>query len=325
MHFSTVFDIFGEEFYVVNSRYNDKFDIDILYGRELDSRSKSAKIIFTETLKRVLLENASLSKKEFGIHLSESVIVKLRRKLKQNPYESFEQWAQSTDPEKPREVTFISTKEKSEIFTDYFGTKHILFSARIAPNGIILIVGKSLEEYKLNKHERKFVLTKELVDFIQKYRHDFMTAYTSLSVDHRVFKELCNEFGYKSSSKANMDMWLAAHLVEITSMTTSAFVEKYLKEVTLAKGSVIRNIKNSFHVMKLFRDTPEKELRKNLHILRRLDTKKSSDILRLLKERLPHEKARRCVQTYQILMLAQKYNHPIPKELKGILKKKRLQ
>jgi len=30
MYYSTVFDIFGEEFFVINSRHNDKFDIDIL-------------------------------------------------------------------------------------------------------------------------------------------------------------------------------------------------------------------------------------------------------------------------------------------------------
>jgi len=325
MHYSTVFDIFGEEFHVINSRHNDKFDIDILYGREIESQSRSAKIIFTETLKRVLLENKSLSKKKFGIHLSESVIVKLRRRLKQNPYESFEQWAESTDPEKPREVTFINTKEKSEIFTDYFGVQYILFSARIAPNGIIIIIGKPLEEYKLSKHGRRFVLTKELVDFIQKYRYDPMWACKALSIHAQVFINLRKELGYNDSSKINMNMWLAAHLVEITSMTIQAFIENYLQEVTVAKGSIIRNIKHSFHAMKQFRDSPEKEIRKNLHILRTLDTKKSSEVLKLLRERISHEKARRCVQAYQILMLAQKYKHPIPKELKGILKKKKLQ
>jgi hypothetical protein len=325
MHYSTVFDIFGEEFYVINSRHNDKFNIDILYGREIGSQSKSAKIIFTETLKRVLLENKSLSKKKFGIHLSESVIVKLRRRLKQNPYESFEQWAESTDPEKPREVTFINTKEKSEIFTDYFGVQYILFSARIAPNGIIIIIGKPLEEYKLNKNGRRFVFTKELVDFIQNYRYDPSWVCKELSVHPKVFIDMRKELGYNDSSNNNMNMWLAAHLVEITSMTIQAFIENYLQEVTVAKGSIIRNVKRSFHAMKQFRDSPEKEIRKNLYILRTLDTKKSSEVLKLLREKMHYETARRCVQTYKILMLAQKYKHPIPKELKGILKKKRLQ
>ena len=63
MRYSTVFDIFGEEFFVINSRHNDKFDIDILYGRKEERALRAPKIIFTETLKRVLLENKSLSKK----------------------------------------------------------------------------------------------------------------------------------------------------------------------------------------------------------------------------------------------------------------------
>jgi hypothetical protein len=37
-----------------------------------------------------------------------------------------------------------------------------------------------------------------------------------------------------------------------------------------------------------------------------------------------HEKARRCVKAYQILMIAYEYNHPIPQGYKGILKKKKV-
>jgi len=108
-------------------------------------------------------------------------------------------------------------------------------------------------------------------------------------------------------------------------MTIEAFIKKYLQEITIAKGSIIRNVKHSFHAMKQFRDSPEKEIRKNLHILRTLDKKKSSDVLKLLRERISYEKSRRCVQAYLILLCAQEYKHPIPKELKGILKKKKLQ
>jgi len=319
------FDIFGEEYFLMHTKYSKKFNIELYYGRQEERAVRPAELIFTEDLKKILLENKSLSKYEFGEHLSDSMVVKLRRRLNQNPYNSLQEWIESTDEDKPEKITFLNPKEDPEIFVDYFGVKHILFSARIAPNGKIILIGKPLEEYKLDKYGRKLILTQELVDFIKEHRYTPVSGAKELGIHINTFKYLKNLTGYTNLSWDDMNIWLSAHLVEITSMTKKEFISQYMKDFNQNKGSVIRNMKNAFHNMKIFRDSKEKEVRKNLHILRTLDRKNLSDVLKLLCERLPKEKSRRCVQAYRVLMLAEEYNHPIPKELKGILKKKRLQ
>ena len=323
MHYSTVFDVFGEEYFVIKSRYSKKFNVELVYGRKEERALKPSQLILTESLKKVLLENQSRQQKDFGEYLSASTVKILRKKMMQNPYESYRQWVESADTRKPKEVRFLNPSTQPEILKDYFGVKHILFSARIANNGIILPVGTPLEDYRVGKYGRTFVLTNELVNFVKKYQHKPSWATKELGIHIDVFRKLRQEVGFDRVSYENTLLWISAHLEEVVTMSTKRFVEQY-KEY-LRSAAIIKNTKNGFNLMKAFRDSSDKELRKNLHILRTLDKKNISEVLKTLRQRLSPDKARVCAQAYQILLYAEKYTHPIPKELKGILKKKRLQ
>ena len=323
---ATVFDIDGIEYYVINSKYSKKFEIELYYGRIDEKVRKKPALILTEALKIMLNENETLATSKFGEFLSDTTINKLRRRLKQNPYKSFKEWAESTDFDKPQEIRFTNTREKLEIFTDYFGIKYILSSARIAKNGIILLLGISVEQYKFkHKYGNKLIVTDELADFLKKHRFHPSSVIDELSISLQTSKQIRKELGYIKSPQEEVNMWLAAHLVPITSMTKDQFITQYMKKIELGQGSVIRNLKNGLYVLKDFSKSTEKEKRNLFRIVRMLDSKSATDIIKRLDNFMHHEKARRCVKAYQILLLAREYNHSIPQGYKGILKKKKLQ
>ena len=323
---ATVFDIDGIEYYVINSKYSKKFEIELYYGRIDEKVRKKPALILTEALKIMLNENETLATSKFGEFLSDTTINKLRRRLKQNPYKSFKEWAESTDFDKPQEIRFTNTREKLEIFTDYFGIKYILSSARIAKNGIILLLGISVEQYKFkHKYGNKLIVTDELADFLKKHRFHPFSVIDELSISLQTSKQIRKELGYIKSPQEEVNMWLAAHLVPITSMTKDQFITQYMKKIELGQGSVIRNLKNGLYVLKDFAKSTEKEKRNLFRIVRMIDSKPATDIIKKLDSFMHHEKARRCVKAYQILLLAREYNHLIPQGYKGILKKKKLQ
>jgi len=326
MSLATVFDIDGIEYYVINSKYSNKFKIELYYGRKEEKARKKPSLVLTDVLKTMLNENETLSTSEFGEFLSDTTINKLRRRLKQNPYKNFMEWAESTDLDKPQEIRFSNTRENPEIFTDYFGTKHILFTARIAKNGTILLFGIPVEQYKFkHKYGNKLIVTDELADFLKKHRFHPSSVIDELSISLQTSKQIRKELGYVKSPQEEVNMWLSAHLIPITSMTKEQFITQYMKKIELGQGSVIRNLKNGLYVLKDLSRSEEKEKRNLFRIVRSLDTRASTDILKKLDNFMHHEKARRCVKAYQILLMAREYNHPIPQGYKGILKKKKLQ
>jgi len=323
---ATVFDIDGIEYYVISSKYNKKFEIELYYGRIDEKARKKPSLILTEALKMILNENEGLTTSEFGEFLSDTTVNKLRRRLKKNPYKNFREWIESTDLDKSQEIRFLNTRENPEIFTDFFGIKFILSSARIAKNGIVLLFGIPMEQYKFkHKYGHKLIVTDELADFLKKHRFHPSSVIDELSISLQTSKQIRKELGYVKSPQEEVNMWLAAHLVPITNMTKDQFITQYMKKIELGQGSVIRNFKNGLYVLKDFAKSTDKEKRNLFRIVRMLDSKSATDIIKRLDNFMHHEKARRCVKAYQILMIAREYNHPIPQGYKGILKKKKLQ
>ena len=323
---TTVFDIDGVEYYVINTKYSKKFNIELYYGRlEEKGRSKPS-LILTKELKTIILENEILRAKDFGEFLSPTTINKLRRRVKENPYKSYIEWVESTDPDKPKEIRFLNTRDQPEIVTDYFGTKHILFSARIANNGIVLPIGIPIDQYKYyHKYGKNYIVTQALAEFIKKYRYHPVWASEELSITLQSSKHIRQILGYDKNPDEEVNMWLAAHLAEITSMSKEKFISEYMRNVEMGRGSVIRNLKNGLHLLQVFSKSAEKDKRTIFRIVRTLDTNASTEVIKKLHTYLYRETARRCVKAYKVLMLAEAYNHDIPHGYKGILKKKKLQ
>jgi hypothetical protein len=268
MSLVTIFDIDGIEYYVINSKYSKKFKIDLYYGRREEKARKKPSLILTDALKTMLKVNETLAASEFGEFLSDTTVNKLRRRLKQNPYKNLMEWMKSTDLGKPQEIRFSNTQENPEIFTDYFGIKHILFSARIAKNGIILLMGIPVEQYKYkNKYGHKLIVTHELAAFLKKHRFHPSLVIDALSISLQTSKQIRKELGYVKSPQEEVNIWLAAHLIPITSMTKEQLIAQYMKKIELGQGSVIRNLKNGLYVLKDFSKSAEKEKRNLFRII----------------------------------------------------------
>lgn len=317
-NFPVIEDIFGEECYVSETRKDEKFDIEIQLGRPIESTIGAKRIIFTQVLKEFILATQNVPLKKFAGVISGHTITSLRRKLKANPYKTYQDWIASNDPHKPKEITILDTKIKPEYLTDYFGTVYIILSAKVSDDGFIYPMGISKDIYDTkSKKSKKYILTSQLVERIKKYRFYPHKGIHEFPFDMQTFIVLKKELGYRDSISDGINSWLAAHLNKIITMTAENFTKDYASLVSISQNS-IATVKTSCHHLVQYKKRRDSHAKEILKLLRKYEKRKDKETQKKLTELLGISKFRDDFRAFQILILAKKLNHPIPKLLKNI-------
>jgi len=214
--------------------------------------------------------------------------------------------------------------------TDYFGNVYVLASACISNSGIALPKGTLKEVYFSSDPEQKgvnnkeYIVTKEIVDCIRKYKHNIKAARTELmnsSGDlNMVIGSIRQKLGYDKTILEETDMWVAGHLEEIFSMSCEAFLSQYAQDVDLGKGDVVVNFKTYANQLLKCTKSRTKKDKLTLKIVRGLDEGVAIEEVReTLKKHLSKSRGE-LTKAYKILMLAREHNHKIPTDFKKVLK-----
>lgn len=317
-----VTDIFGDEYQVFMEQYNSVLDIKLYYGRK-DGRAISPGLILTPKLKEALLKNEKRNKDSFGEHLSAWTIVRLRGKLKKNPYESLEEWASSADPHKPREVLFPSG-EMQEIVEDFFGVQYVVVIARQADSGMLMLYGTPKDDAKEGEYSRRFIITSEVAELVHEHTHSDDDVLSVLPIGRRTLRKVRLELGQQYSIRHEANLWLAAHLEEIVSMNRRDFIKRYESEPLFKRPSAIRHLKLGLSRLKNLAKEQDKDARTILSLIRmHADKKSNKEAVSALDGLLSHDQVRECLKAYRILELAREQGHAIPHGYRRILKRSR--
>jgi len=313
-------DIFGDEYHVFTKRYNSVLNIRLYYGRK-DGRAISPGLILTPELKEALLKNEKRNKESFGEHLSAWTIVRLRRKLKQNPYESMEAWARSSDPHKPTEVLF-PPGEMREIVEDFLGIQYVVVIARQAKNGMMILFGTSKDDALDGAYSRRFIITNEIAEFIHEHPNADDYVLDVLSIGRETLRKVRSELGQEYSILHEANLWLAAHLEEIVSISSGNFVKRYESEPLLKSPSSIRHLKEGLNLLKKLTKEKSEASRTILSLIRtHADKKKNREFISELDGLLSYDQVRVCLKAYRILKLAREQGHRVPPGYRRILKR----
>jgi len=312
-NFPTRIDIYDKENFVKTSYHDTRFDIEICMGRPVDKTIGASKIIFTEELKKFILETKHLSYKAFKGKLKPSTVQRLRRKLMENPYPSYQAWVESKDKNKPKEVR-QDTKNNPEFITDYFGVKYLVVSATMTKEGLVFPMGVEKRFYHTrSKHTISYIYTHEVFSIIKEYRFYPRKGIHKFPFGEQTFIALKKKLGYTESTYKEVNLWLAGHIEEIVSMTIKGFYSQYASHVHISINSV-KTLKAYFNYL-------IKCDNKTLLIIQKYNhTKKKSDREKL-NERIGEYITISVIRVYYILTLAKEHNHTIPKSLQHILPK----
>ena len=314
-----VTDIFGDVHHVFYERYSSVLDIKLYYGRK-DDRLTTPALILTSPLKDALLRNEKRDKYSFGEYLSAWTIVRLRRKIKQNPYESLAEWANSSEPHKPREVLFPPGQTREEV-EDFFGVQHIVAIARQTDNDMLVLFGIPKDDAKKGIYSRSFIITNEIAEFVHGNTDSDDTICSILRIGERTLRKIRLELGRKHSILQEANLWFAAHLEEIVSMTIEGFISRYKTEPPLKRPSAIRHSKQGLNLLKNFSKGNDHTSRTILFHIRANADKKNAVAISKLDDLLSRDKVRVCLKAYRILELAREHNHTIPHGYRRILKR----
>ena len=253
-NFPTRFDIFGKEYYVREVRYDKKFNIKLFFGRPVDCTMGGRALIFTEELKALIVSTSHLSYKEFTGELKFNRVSYLRRLLKKNPYNSYREWAESKDKNKPKEITLLDVKNNPEYITDYFGVKHIILSAIMSPGGFPCPQGVEVKTYQIkDKKTKRYILTHDLVKHIKQYSSYPYKGIHLFPFGMQTFIELKRELGGYYYVNDTVNIWLAAHLDKIIHMTAQNFLEVYAAPMHISKNTIFA-VKASLHHLKAYKE-----------------------------------------------------------------------
>jgi len=326
LNYSTCFDIYGEEFYIYETKLNkfDDIDIELYYGRPVEERKGSrVKLIFRKDLKELIENNEKRHSKQFGEFLLKHTVAMLRRKLKENPYESYVAWRDSKDKDKPREIRIINTQTNTEIITDYLGEKYVVSSAIMGDDGMALPMGIPREDYIVKDSCRKFkkhIITKEIAEYIHINRKRPINASKESSLSYDVFVRLSKRLGVEKGADHVMNERLAVHLRKIYSTSNRLFEKNYSKETDISYV-IVRSFQKGFNgLIKLYK-SKDKEDKAILKIIRSLEEVSSIKVNRELSPLISEHILATRMRAYKVLMIARDYNYDMPNELRKILKR----
>lgn len=326
--YDTCFDIYGEEFYIIRVKYNSRFNINIVRGRNINSENKrNVRIVLTKELMSVLDENKSLHASKFGEHLSMNTIKNIRRMLLKNPYKDYQSWRDSPSASKPKYIAFLNRKQEPEYLADYFGDIYVLASAEILESGIIIPRGTLKDIFFSNNpnqtgiNNKELIATKEIVDFVRKNRHRQNFIRRELVISHLVLSKIYAKLGYDKYIRHEEDMWIAARLKDILSMKYEDFVEIHMKSSPLTRHAIAFNFKKYVNALLRLQKSKSNSSKTILSLVRSMEDGASEvDIKNKLINYIPNSRGE-LIRPYRILMFARKYGHDIPSILKPILKK----
>ena len=323
-NFPTRFDIFGKEYYVREVRYDKKFNIELFFGRPVDCTMGGRALIFTEELKALIVSTSHLSHKEFTGELKFNRVARFRRLLKKNPYNSYREWAESKDKNKPKEITLLNVKNNPEYITDYLGVKYIILSAIMSPGGFPCPQGVEVKTYHIkDKKTKKYILTHDLVKQIKQYFSYPHKGIHLFPFGMQTFIELKRELGGYYYAYDTVNIWLAAHLDKIIHMTAQNFLDTYAEAMHISKNTIF-TVKASLHHLKAYKEERVPDGKEILRLMKKYIKKQDSDIRKKIISYIGEAKLRDDTRALKLLELAEEYNHPIPRGYKKILTQKKL-
>ena len=320
-NFPTRFDIFGEECFVSRVEYDEKFDVEILFGRPVDKTIGAKRIILTTELKQFIEASLDVPLKEFTGVLTSGTVNASRRKLKANPFLSYQEWVKSKDPDKPKEITLTNTKSNPEYMDDYLGTRYIILSAKATDEGLVFPMGIPEHMYRADKQKTKrYILSSVLVSIIKEYRFYAFKAIHRLPFGTQTFISLKKELGYLNNEVDDTNLWLSAHLDKILTMTNQKFYEQYGTKVHISKNT-IATVKTSCHNLKrlsVSKDQKEQKVYRLLKVYVR-SSNKDQELKQTLKMLIGPYYLKSENRAANLFLLAKKHNHSLPKGYKRII------
>ena len=313
-NFPTRIDIFGEECYVSRVEYDEKFDVEILFGRPVSNTMGAKRIILTPEFKKFILHTLEVPLKEFNGKLKACTVKGARRKIKSNPFKSYNEWIKSRDVNKPKEIRLLDVKNNPEYIEDYLGVKHIILSAKMTDEGLVFPLGVPVHIYRTkNKKTKKYILTSTLVDLIKEYRYNSSKGIHKFPFDMQTFIVLKRELGMPKSEKDDRNLWLSAHLSKILTMTNQEFYDQYASKVHISKNTIatIKTACHNFRKMAISKDERERRIYTLLKSYARSSNEDKILRNRLL-ELMPIQKLNLCSRSAYLLFLAKKNSHELP-------------
>jgi hypothetical protein len=321
-NFPTVVDIYGEECYVSLRKYDNKFNIELCFGRPVEKTAGRKRIIFTRELKCLIEETKKVPIKEFTGELSTHIVRSLRRKLKENPYKTYQEWLSSRDPDKPSEITFLNVKSAPQYIKDYLGTTYVLLSAKITKTELVCFMGIEKKIYfEKDKKTKRYILTQELVKEIKKHKLYPHKNKDIFPFDMQTFYKLRKEITNVKQQKEEVNLWYSAHLSLLFDMTIDAFTQTYAKDVEISRNSVASVKAGLNHLVRLQRNRTEIN-KKLLALLRKNERKYDSlvqlEIFTLLGQN--KDMKNKLIRAFHLVSLAKQLNHPLPRVLSKLEK-----
>jgi len=317
-HFPVIEDIYGEECFVKETRLDETFGIELHFGRPVTSTMGASRIIVTEALKTFILNSMDVPMKEFSGVLKSHMVSKLRRKLRENPYDNYRAWRESTDSYKPREIYLPLSKEKREYIKDHFGVVYVLYTAMMTDGGDVFLMGVPKDIYHAPvKKTKRFILTSELVAMIKAYHLYPHKGIEQFPFNMQTFIALKNELGYHAYQKEDVNRWLAAHLPHIMEMTAQVFYEDYAASEQISTNT-IATVKTSCHHLMQYKKEKTPKNKEILKLMRRQAKRVNLDEKKQLIALMGKSRYRDDFRAFRLLLLAKQYKHPLPKNLKWI-------
>jgi len=320
-NFPTVIDIFGEECFVSKIEHDEKFDIDILFGRPVDKTMGAKRVIITQDFKKFIIDTIDVPIKEFTGTLKGCTVVAARRKIKSNPYKSYEAWLKSKDPNKPKEITLLNSSKNPEYIEDYLGVKYIILSAKMSDKGLVFPMGVPLHKYKINdKKTKEYILTPMLAALIREYRYNASLIIDDLPFDIQTFTALKKELGYSRPETEDVNLWLSANLEKILTMTSKKFHEDYSSKVHISLNT-IKTVKTSCHNVKAYANSKNSNEKKIYDLLKSyaVSLNKDKSIKKELLNLMPEYRFKSNSRAALLLYLCRIRNHSIPNEYEKLI------
>lgn len=320
-NFPTRVDIFGEECFVSRVEYDEKFDIEILFGRPVSKTMGAKRVILTPEFVKFILDTWKVPSREFNSTLKFCSVNAARRKVKSNPYKSYNEWVKSRDTEKPKEIRLLNIKDNPEYIEDYLGTKHIVLSAKMTDEGLVFPLGVPVHIYKAkDKKTKRYILTSTLVDLIKEYRYHPSKGIHRFPFGLQTFMALKKELGIPKSEMDDINLWLSAHLEKILTMTNQEFYDQYAAKALISK-TTITAIKTSCRHIKRMASSKEKKEKQILELLKLHVKSQNKD--KVLQEKLcklmGQSKYLGRARAARLLILAKKNNHKLPVGYKRLI------
>ena len=168
--------------------------------------------------------------------------------LLNNPFHSYESWANSKQADKPTTITFHDARDNPQVLIDVFGHRYVLLSASITDKGLILpkgmpealfLAGNTNMGGMGRKHN---ILTPEIADILEKTRFDPKKGVEELFPLSKSFVHNSRrKLGYHLNNDKNA--FFVKHLDELINSTAESFFMNH-PEMNFSQGTIV-TMKNS--------------------------------------------------------------------------------